>query len=226
MRVDQPSGPNAGLFYLNSLGHSMSFTVLDPSFEGYDVYIDQRMYGRISVSQEGDPLVEARLLTMAASIDTGDGNGLQVYAEPSTGSDLVRSNSAAPPALLQEASDTNESFLVPGDFAGDRTFTIQFDSAPSPALSTVFGNSGAGETTHQFGIPSPLPQFLYGNFPGARALGHSVVVRIVSKNPLPGDTDADGVDDNTDNCPLAPNPTQSDANGNGVGDACDIANGC
>ena len=127
MRVDQPSGPNAGLIYLNSLGHSISFTLLDPSFEGYDIYIDQRMYGRISVSQEGDPLVEARLQVMAARIDTGYGNGPQLYTEPSTGNELVSSNSATPPALLQESLDDSESFLIPGDFAGDRSFTIQFD---------------------------------------------------------------------------------------------------
>ena len=35
------------------------------------------------------------------------------------------------------------------------------------------------------------------------------------------DTDSDGVDDASDNCPGDFNPAQSDANGNGAGDACD-----
>jgi hypothetical protein len=38
------------------------------------------------------------------------------------------------------------------------------------------------------------------------------------------DTDGDGVCDNTDNCPTVANPAQTDSNGNGVGDACDVGN--
>jgi hypothetical protein len=37
----------------------------------------------------------------------------------------------------------------------------------------------------------------------------------------PSDIDGDGIADTTDNCPSTPNPTQSDVNGNGIGDACD-----
>ena len=43
--------------------------------------------------------------------------------------------------------------------------------------------------------------------------------------PLPApfvvDSDTDGIADASDNCPYAYNPTQSDANANGTGDACD-----
>src|SRR3954471_10686041 len=35
------------------------------------------------------------------------------------------------------------------------------------------------------------------------------------------DTDGDGIADPLDNCPLYPNPTQADSNGNGIGDACE-----
>ncbi len=36
------------------------------------------------------------------------------------------------------------------------------------------------------------------------------------------DTDRDGVADSSDNCPSRANPDQADANGNGVGDACEL----
>jgi len=36
-----------------------------------------------------------------------------------------------------------------------------------------------------------------------------------------GDADSDGIVDGSDNCPNAYNPTQTDTDGNGVGDACD-----
>jgi hypothetical protein len=35
------------------------------------------------------------------------------------------------------------------------------------------------------------------------------------------DNDGDGIENDEDNCPLTPNPSQLDCNGNGVGDACD-----
>ena len=39
----------------------------------------------------------------------------------------------------------------------------------------------------------------------------------------PTDTDGDGVTDQQDNCPDVPNPDQADADGDGLGDACDPA---
>jgi len=38
-----------------------------------------------------------------------------------------------------------------------------------------------------------------------------------------GDTDGDGVCDDTDNCPAVENPSQADTDGDGVGDACDLS---
>jgi hypothetical protein len=40
------------------------------------------------------------------------------------------------------------------------------------------------------------------------------------------DADGDGIRDDIDNCPAAPNPSQADCNLNGIGDACDGAPDC
>ena len=45
------------------------------------------------------------------------------------------------------------------------------------------------------------------------------------KPPAPADSDGDGLDDDDDNCVDAPNPTQSDLDEDGVGDACELQDG-
>jgi YVTN family beta-propeller protein len=45
-------------------------------------------------------------------------------------------------------------------------------------------------------------------------------IQVVSEEPLP-DTDADGIPDKDDNCPLLPNPNQEDIDHDGFGDVCD-----
>ena len=56
--------------------------------------------------------------------------------------------------------------------------------------------------------------------------GCNQVFGLVQTAPAPApDTDGDGVPDDSDNCPLAPNPDQADSDGDGVGDACDLCPG-
>jgi hypothetical protein len=47
---------------------------------------------------------------------------------------------------------------------------------------------------------------------------HTIALKYIDSN----DIDADGIPNASDNCPNVTNPTQSDCDGNGVGDACEL----
>ena len=53
----------------------------------------------------------------------------------------------------------------------------------------------------------------------------AVTVTNFEQLPVP-DSDGDGIQDAADNCPTAPNPSQADCDGNGLGDACDSTPDC
>jgi hypothetical protein len=48
-----------------------------------------------------------------------------------------------------------------------------------------------------------------------------IVFFLIASPVLAADSDNDGVDDSIDNCPFTANPSQTDTNGDGLGDACD-----
>jgi len=74
-----------------------------------------------------------------------------------------------------------------------------------------------GYSANELGASSPEAAGLgAGLLPREIDAGHvTAVVAVV-------DPDEDGIPSATDNCPAAANPSQSDGNGNGVGDACDV----
>ena len=51
--------------------------------------------------------------------------------------------------------------------------------------------------------------------------GLAVATMLVAGAAWAGDADGDGIDDGADNCPLAANASQVDADGDGAGNACD-----
>ena len=54
------------------------------------------------------------------------------------------------------------------------------------------------------------------------SFGFGLVQAAASVAELPGDTDGDGLVNTADNCPIEPNADQTDADGDGAGDTCDL----
>jgi hypothetical protein len=86
-------------------------------------------------------------------------------------------------------------------------------TGPSPAITITTSNnrncSGALVTTTRVG---PLQ-------PNQVA---PVTITDTAGPPPPPDGDADGIEDGKDNCPTVANPAQTDTDGDGKGDACDL----
>lgn len=74
-------------------------------------------------------------------------------------------------------------------------------------------------------VPAPgqkIAVILYSDgFGGAGDQFQETIIEVTVPDNACTDTDGDGVCDEEDNCPSTYNPDQADANGNGVGDACE-----
>ncbi len=76
----------------------------------------------------------------------------------------------------------------------------------------------------QFGEPvgpAPTPDMIVGGDMAVDAADVGMVVDMVAPDLGPIDSDADGVADDVDNCPMLANPDQADLDGDLLGDACD-----
>jgi hypothetical protein len=124
-----------------------------------------------------------------------------------------------------------DALLAPGVYYGATRWPFQSPTRPGLTVSgagrgcnTLTGRFyvhevvyGAGTTITSFA--ADFEQHCEG---GPAALFGAV--RFNSAVPIP-DTDGDGVMDIRDNCPDAANPSQSDADGDRIGDACDPMQG-
>lgn len=102
---------------------------------------------------------------------------------------------------------------------GSRDFYVKVHAVTNPAGVTVNGAALPYDGTH-------AQPTCYSYDAGAHLLivkvhdtasAQSIVASFVAST----DTDGDGVLDQNDNCPTTPNPSQADADSDGVGDACD-----
>jgi Thrombospondin type 3 repeat/PKD domain/Cadherin-like domain len=112
------------------------------------------------------------------------------------------------------------------DASNPATVTISLPGAvsksPSSFLFTACGNPGAKTVT--YGSSTAGNYFINvsisGGKPGSLYNDQADFTLHVNAPPVI-DTDGDGVPDSTDNCPGAANADQADADGDGLGDACD-----
>jgi hypothetical protein len=115
-----------------------------------------------------------------------------------------------------------------GDLNGDSKSDLAVSNFDSDDVAILTGN---GDGT--FGAPANVltggrgPEFVaVADFDGDSrndlAIANSDSYNVsVLLNTTPLDSDGDGISDAEDNCPLAPNPDQADADHDGQGDVCD-----
>jgi hypothetical protein len=96
-----------------------------------------------------------------------------------------------------------------------RTVITDFRGEATLALSDALLARGDYTLQVYFGGNSPLAGLTLDD---ARYSPSTAGSSIVVQAP---DTDKDGIIDDADNCPLTPNPAQTDSNNDGQGDACD-----
>ena len=128
-----------------------------------------------------------------------NGDGGSAYAYPTIESCIIRNN-------------------LQGGWSGGGIFT--FAGAPDIRNTIISNNAGPGLRVIYSGQSILNNTTVCGNttqIEGAWTGTGNTIADIC-------DDDADGVDNNSDNCPLY-NPDQQDCNNNGVGDVCDLESG-
>ncbi|MFN2506516.1 MAG: thrombospondin type 3 repeat-containing protein [Acidimicrobiales bacterium] len=122
--------------------------------------------------------------------------------------------------------------VLPGPYEGATRYPFQ--SPMTPGLDVSGSGRGCNTLTGRFDVleavyatngsvsrfAADFEQHCEGGVPALRG---SVRYNASTKFAPPPDDDRDGVPNTADNCPGAPNPSQADSDGDGVGDVCDTA---
>ncbi len=160
---------------------------------------------------DGAHVVEVRVEDAAGNMS----NATRAFTVDTTPPDTTLLTSPANPTtdttgdFTFSSADPTTAFQCRVDFAG------AFVACTSPFATTTLADG-----IHSFEVRATDSA---GNLDGSPAfhvwtVGDAVVI----DNP---DLDGDAIPNPQDNCPLGANPSQADADGDGVGDACDTANG-
>jgi hypothetical protein len=124
---------------------------------------------------------------------------------------------SGPPAVSRS---TEATFTFAG--SGAAGFTCAVDVEPAAACASPFTRGGFATGSHrlvvtavdEFGRPDDSPATYTWNV--------DLSAPVTQPAPAPADSDGDGVPDALDDCPAAANPTQGDADHDGVGDSCEV----
>ena len=160
--------------------------------------------GVVSVIGEGNATIQVTQLS--------DGS----YAGGTT---FLNVNGIKPAAVLSGLSDITKSI-------GDGSFNVNAISTNNSGPSITYSSSNTSVATINnssglitiVGIGNTIitaMQSADSNF-SAGQIQMTLTVTL-------GDSDGDGINDTSDNCPTTPNADQADADGDGVGDVCDNA---
>jgi Tol biopolymer transport system component len=211
-----------------------------------DVFFHDRQTGETSVIAFGDrtssfPSVSAdgrfvAFFSGATNLVAGDTNnapdvfiGDRLFGE-------LRRVSVGVAGEQGNSTSQEPSISADGRYVAFRSFATNLVVGDTNARSDVFVHDVQAGETRRVSVDSTGAQGNDASLePSVNADGRYVAFTSLAQNLVPGDTngadvfvhdarpdaDGDGVLDDADNCPAVANPEQTDADADGVGDACE-----
>lgn len=161
-----------------------------------------------------------RKLTLSLMVLLALSLGLPVMAAP------------IPPIVIKSFGASCDGFLLTYNlqFASGQTITVSVTDAQNTTVATAFYTAVVGDTNAGVNFDmQPVDGTLTVTVSGTNLLTDTATTEYSSSGcgalPTPldpaGDEDADGVQNDIDNCPFVPNPDQADFWGSDAGNACD-----
>jgi len=181
----------------------------DP-WSGYNIHIAAALGGGLVLSSITN--VNGPLLT---------GSPFCVDSDPAAGQRILGCTAVGttPPSIV--AAGTLAVFTF--NTVGNGCLVAKLITVPGNQTTDTYTVDRAS-TTPQTNVVDTTPQTILvgsgknSDCPGGAAATTSV--RVTGPAGCPSDSDCDAVPDQSDNCPHTSNPSQTDTDGDGVGDAC------